>query len=89
MNECTYLLKYKNFPMDKGEIIIPNVDDKTVVQVEIISKYFNYNNYKFSYTCTNCYKIKKLGDTINGLLIEIYKEDNHITSKLTWSVYKK
>lgn len=89
MDEHTYLLKYFNYPIDKGEIIIPNINNEAVVSIEIISKYFNCKNYKFAYTCTNCYKLEKLGDTLNGLVIEVYKANIHQTSKLSWNLYKK
>ena len=44
MNEQTYLLKFFNQPIDQGKIELPNVNNNHIVNVEIFSKYFNYNN---------------------------------------------
>lgn len=89
MNERTYLLKFINCPIDKGEIIVPYIDDNAFVTVEIVSKYFNYKDYKYEYTCTNCYKIEKLGDTLNGIVIDIYKIDKNYPITINWFVYRK
>ena len=89
MNEQTYLLKFFNQPIDQGKIELPNVNNNHIVNVEIFSKYFNYNNnYKFVYSCSNCYKIEKLGDTINGIILNVYKTSSQATSTLYWKIYK-
>ena len=90
MNEKTYLLKFMKRPVDQGKIQIPNINNDRIVTVEIINKYFNYNNnYKFVYSCSNCHKIEKLGDTINGIVLDIYKVSSQETSTLYWGIYKK
>lgn len=92
MDERTPLLhklnpyKPKKVVIEKDKITCQH--DKQSEIIEIITNHYNLN-YFFDITATNCYHVKKLGTTINGIIILISKKNKDKPSVIKWKAYKE
>lgn len=86
ITETEPLLKNRCINCEKGKMYI-DTNSKSKQTVEIITNDFNYN-FEFRFNCTNCIYVKKLGDTIHGIIIEVNKKNKDRESVLEWSTFK-
>jgi len=84
--ELEPLLKNRYIIFEKGKLEL-NTNNKSKQIVEIITDDFNYD-LEFHFHCTNCIYVKKLGDSIQGIIIEINKKNKDRTSILEWTTLK-